>query len=159
MILLVHIVAAASFIGILYVVWEYVQGYRCASWPSTKGVIVQSELGSVPGNRREKVSYIYYRYVVNGKTHYSRRIAMYVANLLPNDEAQKLRRAYPVNKDVVVKYHPMFNGFSVLETGQRQTFVRTFLLLVFLSVFLVSTTAVLKPGFNPVFEAVKWAVG
>lgn len=158
MISLIHIASALSLLGIFYVAWEYVQGYRSVNWPSTKGVIVQSELGPVTGNRKEKMPYIYYRYVVNGKTHYSRRIAMYVANLLPNTEAEKLRGEYPASKEVVVRYHPIFNGFAVLQTGQRQTLLRTFLLLVFLSVFLVSMAAIFNPGFNPVFEAIQWAV-
>jgi hypothetical protein len=156
---LIYIAAAVSLVGVLYVVWEYVQGYRCAKWPSTKGDIVQSELGLMPGNRKEKVPYIYYRYVVNGKTHYSRRIAMYVANLLSNVEAEKLRGQYLVNKEVVVRYHPIFNGFAVLETGQRQTLLRVFLLLIFLSVFLVSMAAIFGSGFNPLFDAITWVVG
>jgi hypothetical protein len=156
---LIYLVAAVSLVGIFYLVWEYVQGYRSVKWPSTKGLVVQSSLGLVQGNRKEKALYVYYRYVVGGKYYHSRRIAMYVANLLPKEEAEKLKEKYSVNKEVLVRYHPLFHGFAVLESGQRQTSLRTFLLLVFLSIFLVSMVALLKPGFNPIFEAIKWVKG
>jgi len=142
--------------GILYIAWEYVQGYRCANWPSTKGVIVQSKLSLVPGNKKEKAPYIYYKYVINGKNHYSRRLAMYVANLVSNDKAEMLLEKYSIKKEVIVRYHPIFHSFAVLETGPRQTSFRVFLLLVFLSIFLVSMVAILKPEFNPIFEAIAW---
>ncbi len=157
MISLIHIDAVLSLLGIFYVIWEYVQGYRSVNWPSAKGVIVQSELRLAPGKRKEKMPYIYYRYVVNGKTHYSRRIAMHVANLRSHGDAIQLRGEYPANKEVVVRYHPIFNGFAVLQTGQRQTLLRAFLLLVLLIIFLVSLAAIFEPGFNPIFGAAQWA--
>ncbi len=82
---------------------------------------------------------------------------MYVANMLSHSEAEQLRGEYPANKEVVVRYHPIFNGFAVLQTGQRQTLLRAFLLLILLIVFLVSLAVIFEPGFHPILEAGQWA--
>ncbi len=82
---------------------------------------------------------------------------MNVANLRSHGEDEQLRGEYPANKEVVVRYHPIFNGFAVLQTGHRQTLLRAFLLLVLLIVFLVSLAAIFEPGFNPILEVAQWA--
>lgn len=154
MIILIYLISFASFIGAVVMLWEYIQGNKCHTWPSTTGVIVQSKMVSPKGNKKEKTNFIYYKYSVNGKEHHSRRLAMHLTTLFKNNEAAKLLEKYPVDKEVIVRYHPFFNGFAVLETGQKQTAIRVFMFIIFFLFFAISMQAILFPGYNPVFELI-----
>jgi len=146
--------AIASLFGAIYVVWEYIQGYLCRKWPTTSGVIVHSKVETLTGNKKEKSPYIYYKYIVNDKEYYSRRLATHLTIPLSNEEADKLKEKYPLDKKVIVRFHPILHSFAVLETGPRQTFIHVFLFLILLLFFSISLTAILFPGYSPVFEII-----
>lgn len=152
MIVFIYILALSSLVGILYMTWEYIQGYLCHKWPTTEGVIVQARLGEIKGNRKEKILYIYYRYKVNDREYFSRRISMDAVTVQSNNIAETLLLKYPLDTTVTVWHHPLFHRLAVLETGPRQTFIHLFLIAIFSLVFIVSILALVRPGYNPVFE-------
>lgn len=152
---LIYLIALAAFLGVVYMLWEQRQCYTSHLWPKTNGVIVQSKMSPVKGNRKQRANFIYYRYEVHGKEYYSRRLAMYVVNFFSHEDAARLLAQYPVDKEVTVHYHPIFTRFAVLEPGPRQTGIRMFMLVVFALFLIASLLPILAPGYNPVFELIR----
>jgi len=146
--------AIASFLGSIYVLWEYIQGFKCSKWPSTTGIIVQSKIAPIQNNNKEQSPFIYYQYIVNGKEYISRRLSMHLAISVSNKKADILLEKYPLEKQVTVKYHPLFHRVSVLEVGSKQPLIHLFMLIIMLLFFSISMVAILFPGYSPVFELI-----
>ena len=101
--------------------WDYIQGYTSRHWPACDGVIVQSELVALPNNKKQRVPAIYYKYTVQGREYYSRRLAMYVAQTFKIAEAEKMLETYPLGRQVRVRHHPFFHRRAVLPVVDRFT--------------------------------------
>jgi hypothetical protein len=112
---LIWTILVISVLGAVYVIWHYLQGMRSVDWPQTKGVIVQSALERISGSKH--VIRVYYRYEVSGKPWFSRRLKMTLSNLVDDDEVEGILHCYPKDKEVKVRYHPIFNGVAVLKPG------------------------------------------
>ena len=151
-----YLIAVTSFLGAIYLAWEHRQGYACHKWPSTKGVIIQSNLATYRNSKTMKTPSISYTFTVNDKEYYSRRLALYITKPLNNKEADELHQRYPVDKEVIVKYHPLFHSFAVLETGPRQVAIRVYLFLILLLFFSISAMAIYMPDIILIFEAIRY---
>ena len=153
---MIYLLVGISFFGMLGIAWAYRQGYASKKWPEVKGVIVQSQSKLVIiRNKKEKFPLIYYEYQIHDKTYNSNRIGMHVSLTFKNDEAEKLLHKYPKKQEVIVKYHPVFNGFSVIEVGPKQPFIHLIIFCLFLLIFTISVVNLIEPSFNPVFELVR----
>ena len=146
--ILIYFLLIVSLLGALFIAWEYMQGYASRKWPETNGKIVQSDIKIIPGNKKEKAPLIYYEYIVGNQTYYSRRLTMNLAAVVKNDDAEKLLSKYPLGKEVHVKYHPIFKGYSVLEVGPKQPFLHLFFFSFCILMFGLSVTTLLKPDFD-----------
>jgi len=151
-----YLIAISSLLGLIYLAWEHRQGYVCHMWPSTNGVIIQSNLGTYLKSKKMKTPYIFYTYTVNDKEYCSGRVALYITKPLTNKEADEVQERYPVDKEVIVKYHPSFHSFAVLETGHRQASIRAYLFLMLLLFFSISVMAIYKPDVILIFEAIRY---
>jgi len=158
-IILIYLLAVSASIGTLFIAWDYIQGYASRHWPVCDGVIVQSKLAALPHNKKEQVPYIYYKYTVQGRDYYSRRLAMYVVQVFKNAQAEKMLETYPLGRQVTVSYHPLFRGLAVLEPGPSQLYTHLFLFLMFLLISVVSILAIVNPDLNLAFEALMFLTG
>jgi hypothetical protein len=130
---------------------------RSVDWPQTKGVIVQSALERISGSKH--VIRVYYRYEVSGKPWFSRRLKMTLSNLVDDDEVEGILHCYPKDKEVKVRYHPIFNGVAVLKPGATGLGLHLFLAILFVMLSVVSVTAIVKPGYNMIFELIGVFIG
>ena len=148
--------AIAFFLILIYLAWEFAQGYLSHKWPTMHGVIIKSKLVTYKKSKKMKTPCIVYKYTVDKNEHYSRRVALYITKPLSNKEAQELIERYPEGKKVIVKYHPLFHSFAVLETGQRQIAIRLYMFFIFLLFFSALVMAIYKPDFILIFEAIRY---
>ena len=115
----------------LFCILVYLVGRRqaaiAAKWPTTKGLIVSSQVESFisqpssDGISTKTTLYqpvIEYSYRVAGLEYHSNQIQMGVITASGNPElAQKCVALYPVDKEVRVQYDPQNPGNAVLESG------------------------------------------
>lgn len=151
---LIYLLPIASFAGIVLMLWELKQCYSLHNWPVTKGIIIQSKTGKVRNSKTE-YPYIYYKYSVNGKEHISRRIGMYLTHPTGSELLKGLLEKYPLGKEVEVKYHPIFHKRAVLETGKKQLHAYFISGLVFLVLFIFTSSSVFF-NYNLAFELIKF---
>jgi hypothetical protein len=109
-------------------VWLGREGRRAASWPTTEGTVVYSEVVELPrslddrrrfGETRPQQAEVRYSYTVDGHTYRGKGIAM-STGLLPFWEdvlARRIRDRYAVGDRVTVYYDPADPRLAVLEPG------------------------------------------
>lgn len=150
---LIYLLPIASFAGIFLMLWELKQCYSSCNWPATKGIIIQSKTGKARNSKAE-YPYIYYKYSVNGKEYISRRIGMYLTHPTGSELLTGLLEKYPLGKEVEVKYHPIFHNRAVLEAGAKQLHAYYISGLVFLIIFIFTSSSVFF-NYNLAFEIIR----
>ena len=114
-------------IGVLFLVVGLLQLTTCLiesssavasnSWPTTKGVVVSSEVMLVKGGKGTgHVPTVNYRYEVNGVPHLGKRIHIRDVSEMP-DEAEISIASFPVGKEVDVHFDPNEPAQAVLRPG------------------------------------------
>lgn len=94
-------------------IYQIVQASRTHSWPSTSGIIVESEAYS--GSRGGSKLKVRYSYAVGGTEYTGDRVGY--GRVYSDVGAEETARAYPEGKEVTVHYQPSSPATSVLETG------------------------------------------
>lgn len=87
-------------------------GRRCARWPSTDGLVLESRIDATSGARHRPV--LRYTYTVEGETFESRRIS-YAGYSSDPGELSALIAPWPQGQRATVYYDPTFPGRAVLE--------------------------------------------
>ncbi|MCF6366555.1 MAG: DUF3592 domain-containing protein [Bacteroidales bacterium] len=87
-------------------------GKQSVNWPSTKGIIISSDLVRT-AKVAEYLERIYYEYTVNGKSYISNKVSFSYQN--PDATVKR----YPKGKKVTVYYSPDDPGFAVLIKGYK----------------------------------------
>jgi hypothetical protein len=98
--------------------WNLWRSLRCASWPTTAGVVVSAQMKSHQGNKGSTTysAEIGYHYAVAGLNFTGDRLA-FGAMSASSGYAQNILSRYPVGQKVTVHYSPDDPHIAVLETG------------------------------------------
>jgi hypothetical protein len=102
---------------------------RSPSWPTAKGVIIESRVERKRSESGKSKSYarIQYQYSLNGSKHTSKRVQFAVFGSRSGDTAHRLVSKYPKGSEVDVHYDPNKPARAVLEPGFRWTILLQFL--------------------------------
>jgi len=103
--------------ALLYLGFDtYLNSKSCANWPTTKGIVLESEIyevwGIVNKNTKHNEAHIKYKYSVNSKEYTSEKVS-YRNIKKPTLVVKK----YPKGKEIIVYYKPNNPKISVIETG------------------------------------------
>lgn len=102
----------------------YLKAKASASWPSTKGQIISSELNRSMirrgGSARTRGFYIFkarYQYEISGEVYDSQRVSFLSKYILMTKKRPDIKSIYAAGRTVDVFYNPDVPGESTLITG------------------------------------------
>ena len=143
MIYILIILALVSLFGVCLAIWEYFQCLKCKDWPKAEGVVIGSKLIEIGSIWKHKMLVIAFEYQINDKTYRSQRIQNRFMRPKQLDVVNALLSKYPLDKKVIVSYHPIFKRNGIVETDckSRQHIVLfgfSLFLLLIVSVYLIN---------------------
>jgi len=103
-------------LGIVLAVWEYKQCSTCKDWPKTEGVIVRSKVIEIGDIWKQKMLVIAFEYGIDGKKYRSQRIQNRFIRPRQTEVVEALLEKYPLDKKVIVSYHPKIKRNGIVET-------------------------------------------
>jgi hypothetical protein len=118
--------------GCAYGAWNVHHGHASAAWPTTMGTIETSKLIRRRSDSPLRPS-VTYSYEVEGRRYRSDRI-WFDTTSYTRDEGIHAETAYPVGKQVIVRYRPSSPDVATLRTGTQRN---AWIMLVGGAVFLV----------------------
>ncbi|MBF0311986.1 MAG: DUF3592 domain-containing protein [Oligoflexia bacterium] len=109
---------------VYYKAWpEYQNAKESLKWPTTEGVILNSEITESKDKKNHRVykPHISFSFEISGKQYTSAQIYIgsETSSSGSHSEANVYIRKYPVGKKVMVYYSPTENGEALLEPGTK----------------------------------------
>ncbi len=104
---------------LLFAAWAahlFVVARRSASWPTADATIVVSRVEGRSNMTRARIEFAY---VVDGRRHVGRRIAVGPAVETTGDGAERIVADHPVGSHVVIAFDPRDPSYGVLRRGVR----------------------------------------
>ena len=140
------ILASVALLGVLYAVWEYFQCFKCKDWSKVEGIVIQSNVVEIGSIWKHKMLLILFEYQIENKKYRSQRIQNRIVRPKQEDEVNALLEKYPIDKKVIVSYHPFFKRIGIVETDCKYPQHIVWFGFILFLVFIVSFYLIKHPN-------------
>ena len=106
-----------AIVGEYFTVGNFLEAQAAKSWPTTMGLIKQSEVASEFVGKRKYSVNLLYTYEVNGRSYESNRVRSRGVSPKSSLDAETVVKNFPVGAKVTVYYKPDDHSQSYLEVG------------------------------------------
>ncbi len=139
-----------------YLINMFIKAWNAVNWPTTKGIIVKSELEKHLSIKTSYEAFIEYTYQIGEKQYKSKDVRARGSNAKYRSELTPLVEKFPAGKEVTVYYNPVNPSDALLEVGvdgiDQLVVVLPVLLILFSGVGLIALILEWRKGPNAVIE-------
>jgi len=134
------LIIAVGLMTIILSVLALIRGKYSKNWNKTEGEILKSEFiefGTSGDTERIFKPKVKYKYVIQGKEYFSKRVyfGSFLMSNFKKRNSLRIVAKYPEGKIIPVYYNPTNVRMSVLETGVKSEIIITCIIGVFIFIF------------------------